>query len=492
MSVYLARPVFEFPVNWADALSRKIDFDPREQQIGFGPEFFAPSETYTTNSWGLPVDLFSAADIASFEDFVTAVFGRLKGFWLPVPLEAMRFLAGISTTQFDVVAQDLAETWNERPDQHLQLEYPDGTIRRAQISGVQASGANERVTLSAALAEVPPAGTLVRRLHYVRFNDDQEKATFIAEHCQRRTVAVIELPLEYTNAEAGLQAIYLYHFWAEAPVNVHWYFTSFAAPVGSGGKWWNPWPQNHQTISETTDATSQDLPVEAKLAGSHPFSLFFPIPIGKPLRAEIFRTTYSTPEATTRLFTGLVRKVGDDTISYQATLQTVLSRLSNKLPRMTIGATCPYQLYDPETCKVQRFLFESRVTMDSFAGSTPQTITCEFVSELNLVRQQTADWFKGGLLETGIGLTYELRTITASRWDEPSSRLILTLSHPLIKAPGLAAGQTANITAGCDHSSDMCDQKFSNLINHASFENAPDDNLSLRALDAKVSVGGKK
>jgi hypothetical protein len=38
----------------------------------------------------------------------------------------------------------------------------------------------------------------------------------------------------------------------------------------------------------------------------------------------------------------------------------------------------------------------------------------------------------------------------------------------------------------------MCDQKFSNLINHASFENAPDDNLSLRALDAKVSVGGKK
>lgn len=312
MSVYLGRPVFEFQANWGEALSRKSDFDPREQMIGFGAEFFAPLQSHTVNGWTLPVDLNSAADIMAFEDFATAVFGRLRGFWLPVPLEAMAFISIGGSTQFDIVAQDLASTWNTRPDQHLQFELPDGTVLRAQIGGVADHGPTECITLTAPLAQVPPAGTIIKRLHYVRFADDKEEATFPAEHVQRRKVNVIELPLEYTNAEAGLQPIYLYHFWAEAPVNVEWFYTSFAAPVGSGGAWWQPWPQNHEAIREGTDARGDEVSVEARLAYTHPFSLFFPIPIGKPLRAEIFRTSFSDPETKTRIFAGIVRKAGDN------------------------------------------------------------------------------------------------------------------------------------------------------------------------------------
>jgi uncharacterized phage protein (TIGR02218 family) len=276
-------------------------------------------------------------------------------------------------------------------------------------------------------------------------------------------------------------------------VNVHWYFTSFAAPVGSGGKWWNPYPQNHQTIAQGSKAQSEPLIVEAKLepkqTNAHPFELFFPIPIGKPLRAEILRTTYADPETTTRFFVGEVRKVGDNTIRYHATLQTIMGRLSTKLPRMMISATCPHQLYDPKTCKVSRVTLTSTVTMRSFSADLPPTVSCEFASALNLVRQQTRDWFKGGIVETGIGLNYELRSIVASRWDEPTSRLILTLNHRLIKAE---VDGRASVSAGCDHTLDTCENKFNNAINHISFENAPDQNLSLRALDTRVSLGGKK
>src|SRR5581483_2481683 len=102
----------------------------------------------------------------AFEDFCDALIGRLNGFWLPCPTQAARFSAGISTSQFKIVAEGLAETWQARPDQNLIFTFADGTQAAGLIQGVVDNGdGTETVTLTAALAQAPAAGTNIQRLH---------------------------------------------------------------------------------------------------------------------------------------------------------------------------------------------------------------------------------------------------------------------------------------------------------------------------------------
>ncbi|MDE2106253.1 MAG: hypothetical protein KGL39_54035, partial [Patescibacteria group bacterium] len=259
--IYLGRQVFPFAPNWAQAVQRSISYDLRSKLLGFGAEYFTPTATYTVNTWSFSLLLATGADLLAFEDFCDALVGRLNGFWLPCPLQAAQWAGimpasggsadasgtwtadetdvdasglilgtGISKTQFKIAAEGLADSWNARPDQHLFFTFGDGTQGAALIQGVVDNGdGTETVTLTTALAQAPDANTLIQRLHYVRFGADEESYEFEAENIATSKISVVELPLEYTDAETGLRPIYLYHFWMKAPVNVDWFYTSFAS-----------------------------------------------------------------------------------------------------------------------------------------------------------------------------------------------------------------------------------------------------------------------
>ena len=493
---YLGRQIFPFTPNWADAVERTLTFDLRETALGFGAEYFTPLATYTVNGWSFGLLHQSGADVLSFESFCDSLVGRLNGFWLPCPLLAARFNAGIDTSNFKIVTEGLAETWNTRPDQHLLFTFMDGTQAAGQIQGVVDNGdGTETVTLTAALPQAPTGGTSIQRLHYVRMAADDENYDSLAEAgVSTIKLNVVELSLEYTNAETGLQPIYLYHFQMNAPVGMDWYYTSFAAPVVSNGKVYNPWPINHGAIKQTTDGNCNPVDITAKPDVAHPFALLLGMPPGKVLWCQISRAWLATPDVVKNLFTGFVKNVDDNGTEYVAHAFDRLDWLRSKVPQHYVGTVCNYDLYDPATCTVGRAPFETTVTIvNVLAGELP-VLQCSFNFGFQLANWQSEDWFQGGLLEASMGVNYDLRSVVHSHWNAAVGLLELTLSAPL-RSFNAAAGVQLQVTAGCDHTSagpNGCGPKFGNFVNFGACVDVPDRNLTLQGLNTSVSQGGKK
>jgi uncharacterized phage protein (TIGR02218 family) len=487
---YLTRPVFLFAPNWADAVSRDLNYDLRVDLIGFGAEFFTPTATYSANAWDFALFFETPDELIAFEEFTDALTGRVNGFWLPCPLQAAVITAGVDTSHFKIVTEGLADTWNSRPDQHLFFTFADGTQAAGKINGVVDNGdGTETVTLTAALAAAPDATTIVQRLHFVRFVSDEESFTFNAEGIASIKLTVVELPLEYTAAATGLQPIHLYHLWAKAPVGVDWYFTSFAAGVVSNGKLHSPFPMSHGAIKQTVDGQSQTVSIEAQPDPAHPFALLAGTPPGRALWIEISLCYFADPDTATQLFSGFVTNVSDDGGKLTAKCESRLAWLRTKTPRFLLGTTCNWNLYDVNTCRVARAHFETTVTIVSLAGSPP-VVAASFDFGFDLARWQRDDWFTGGIFEVGLGVQYEVRSIIASSWDGAHLQLVL---NQALKHAG--AGAKAQITAGCDHTANGangCKLKFNNFQHFSGFEAIPQRNLSLMAIESTSSQGGKK
>ena len=378
---YLTRPVFLFTADWSHAISRSVTFELRPTDIGYGATFFVPTELWTVNGWKFTLTLPSAQCIADFDAFTAALLGPASGFWLPVPFSQAAIVSGASTAQFDITGEDFVAFWNDRPDTYLFFTFADGTTAIAQIQSVVTHGANETVTLATALPQIPNTGTTICKLHYVRLADDVEAGEFIAENLMTREVSVVELPTEYAAAETGLRPIYLFHFWAKAPIAVDWYYTSFGAPVVSNGKIYAPWPIDFSDLAENAEGQSNDLKITGKPDATHPFSLFVPIPFSGTLYVEVFVADYTAPSTPTKLFSGRVVSVEDQGSKYEATCENRLGFLKRKIPRYLKGQNCQNILFDQKTCPLGRAFYETTIVIVSIDNvDLPPTVVCTFLS----------------------------------------------------------------------------------------------------------------
>lgn len=479
---------FTFTPNWADAVARQITYDLRETDLGFGAEYFTPLASYTVNAWDFSILLESASDLVNFESFNDALYGRLKPFYLPTPMDAMEFFAGVSTTQFDIVGEDLSSSWNTRPDTRLFITLHTGTQVSATIQSVTDNGdGTERVTLTAALPTVPAEGTTIQRLHFVRWANDVEEMDFLAENVARVKLTAVELPTEYGQIVSGERPCYLYDIYADAPVNLHWRYTSFASAVACNGQLYQPWAMSHEAIALGTDGQDNPVNVSAKPDGSHPFSLLAGVPPGRVIWLDIYRVDATNLAAPVKLFSGYISTVTDDGLKYTAKCLSRLAWLQTKLPRFYIGSDCNHILFEPNTCRAARALFETTVThYADVAGNLPE-IQVTFDFAFDLPHWTTTGWWDGGIIEAGVGTTYEIRSITASHFD--GTRLWLALNA---KFNHVTPGTKLQLVAGCDHSAATCKAKFNNFDNFGGFVAVPDRNLSLQGLNTSVSAGNKK
>jgi hypothetical protein len=347
------------------------------------------------------------------------------------------------------------------------------------------------VTLTAALPQTPDAATQIQKLHYVRLAADDETGQFLAENIMQWDISVVELPTEYAAAETGLQPIFLYHFWAGAPVGMDWYYTAFAAPVVSNGKVYLPFPVDFSGLSENSQGQSDDLKISAKPDPTHPFSLFVPFPFGGTVYVEVFVADYTAPNTVTQIFSGRVVSVEDLGNKYEATCESRLGFLKRKIPRYLKGVNCQNVLFDPDTCRARRAFLETMVVIVSVNNANLPTVVCTFLPLPNQQQFYAADYLANGLFESGLGLNYEARSIVGSNWNAGSGQLTLTLNLPLYKT---VAGAQAQIVAGCNHlysDANGC-PKFKNQLNFSGFIGIPPRNPTLRAITANpVSGGGK-
>lgn len=481
---YLTRPVFEIAPDWMDRPVKSFAFDLAELALGFGAEVFDPLQSHVTQGYEFKLTL-QGDEIAEVDAFFAALTGRLQGFWLPVPIEGAQIVTADDATHFFIADQNLRATWADHPDIYLWL-VRNGTGRACKIANVaSASGGRERITLTEALATPATTADMLYCLHYVRLAGDEESGEFIAEGVQRRTLRVIELPTEYEAFETGQRPIFLYHFWSEEPMNWHWRFTNFAADVVSGNRLHTAYALEHGAIRRT-GKLDETLDITAAFDASHPFTLFLPLPLTRPLQVEVHEATYADPDTTTLLFKGHVRTVEDTGTSLRATCDAWTALLSRKLPRMMLQRDCNWPVFEPGTCKLERWRLETGGLVTDVDTAT-RTVQVQLRSTaLQLPNWLTADWFAGGFVETGVGQAFKVRSVLSSA-DAGGDQVLLTLNAPLT----VEIGDNVQLIPGCDGTPDRC-RAFQNWDNFGGFRAIPERNLSLKAIDATTAQGGKK
>lgn len=491
---YLTRPVFEFAVNWSESPSQPFLFDLGKLELGFGRPFFNALQTRVVQGMDFAVYLTNAADLMAFDDFFAALTGRLGGFWLPAPFLTLQIVGAVSATQFDITDQGLRNTLAAHPDVYLWLTRPGLAARPCKIGAVALQSAGiERVTLTQALDPSPSTLDSVVRLHYVRLAADVERGRFTKDNCMKREVRVVELPHEYEAYETGELPIYLYHFYAAVPMDTHWYFTSFAADVVSGNQLHAAFPLNHGSLKKSTRIENETLELEARHDVTHPLALFLPVPFGKPLTVEVSKCSYADPDTPELLYSGTVRRVPDLGDRVKAECNSWGEILERKVPPMLISAEDNYDIFDELTGAAQLWRFEITGTVVAVApAALPPTLTLDFdfPESAQYANWITADWFAGGMIECGHGVTFAVRGVLSSApigAGDPK-QLILELNEPVT----LAVGAKVTLTPGYDGSIEQRETKFNDRGNFGGFFAVPEKNPSLQAIENNVSQGGKK
>lgn len=480
-TTYLGRPVFETQVNWADRVNRRLEFDLRELMIGFGAEVFAPLQSHVVHGFEVAVDLEDWSAILAHDDFTAALKGRLAGFWLPSPQAAFEIAAGEDATHFDIVDQGLTDTLADHPARYVRFTKAGQTAKHARVTAVTDNGdGTERVTVDASVTvnETWEA----HWLHYVRLADDTESATLIGEQRQRRSLRLLELPMEYAAFETGESPVYLYHFWMDAPVSQDWYYTSFAATITSNGQAYAPKPVSHGELKFGGSGEAVSVNIEAAHESGHPLSLGLPYPSPMPVNVEIMETTFADPDTTTTLFTGQIERTPRKGKRISARAVSNIDLSGQRFMDGLIGTRCSYQVYEPATCKVSKAAFQK--TGCAIVSITGRTIRVSHVSALSGL---AAQWFTFGWIETGMGANFERRTVVQDTVVSGTQR-DLVLNLPLVSA---VAGQAITLVPGCDGKWATCQDKFSN-DNFSGHPFVPEKNPTLIAIPVSTSRGGKK
>lgn len=478
---YLTRPVLETQINWSDSISRAVEYDLRELMIGFGAEQFAALQSHVVHGFEIALDLETETDIQEHDDFTGALKGRLTGFWLPSPQAVFEIAAGEDGTHFDITDQGLTDTYADGAAIYARFTKTGQTAQHAKVTAVTDNGdGTERVTVDASITvdETWEA----HRLHYVRQADDSEGGRAVGEQYQKRSLKLLELPTEYAAFETGESLVYLYHFWMDTASAVHWRYTSFAADLVSNGDTFTAKPITHGEIQRGGDGGSDAVNIEAVYESGHPLALGLPYPTPKPINVEILEAAYADPDTTTVLFTGRIEKPPRRGKKITARAISLLDFSAHRLMHGLIGKRCGYQLYDPDTCGVSKAAFQiAGCTFDSIDGRTVR------VTHATALDGWAANYFSFGWIETGSGLTTEIRAILQDTVISGTVRELI-LALPLASAE---VGNTVTVVPGCDGKWDTCQTKFGNdaALVHPFI---PEKNPSLTAIPMPVSQGGKK
>jgi len=486
---YRNRPVFEFLINWSDPVNKSFSFDLKEvADVGFGKTFFTSLQQDVIQGFEFSLRLLSDTDIVAVDQFTEALCGRLVGFWLPGPIEAAQISAAVSSTQFDIIDQGLSDTWEDAPDAHFYFSF-QGMSGAAKITSVEDRGNGlERVTVDQAVSDWESLFTpfaFVQRLHYVRLAEDTEEAKFLSEGQQDRTIRVMELPAEYEAYESGVKKIYLYRFYCSAPMDISWFYTSFAADVISQNNRFVAYPIGHGEYVRGLTLSDEKLEISAQYDVNTPFSLFFPVPMSRPLFVTVLETTLGDPETTKIFFAGRVMSVPDPDDRVKAQCQSFGWLLDQKAPGPYIGPICPWDVYNPKTCKVLRPRYETTATVTAV---NPEAIPPAITVSLNFPtdKHKSKDWFAQGFMEAGLGLEYELRMIMSSALVGEDVVLQLNCETKYIDV-----GDIVQLIPGCDGTDTTCETKFNNRVNFGGFVAVPSKNPSLTSTQSPVSQGGK-
>jgi uncharacterized phage protein (TIGR02218 family) len=261
--------------------------------------------------------------------------------------------------------------------------------------------------------------------------------------------------LTYETSEQSGAPVELYEFYTE---NATLRYTSAEVDVVYGGNTYTS-----DTIRRSSVELSIETPrnaLQLTMARNHPIADLFRIaPPDEPIGLIVKRFHRGDSEVGV-LWVGRVLNVQwQDT----ATALVLCEPASISANRNGLGRyyqiPCPYALYNPNDCKVDRTAFEHDTTVTAIAGLT-----------VTVASKNSAHPYPGGFIEfvTGSPSIAERRLITEA------SGLVFTVTRRFSSA--LVVGAAVTLLPGCDHTITTCNGVFSNKLNYGGFVAMPKKN----------------
>lgn len=252
------------------------------------------------------------------------------------------------------------------------------------------------------------------------------------------------------NSVASGRPVELYRFALGAQ---RWTFTSGQTAVVYQSETYSPVPIRRSGIEQGHEINRAGL--EITLPRDNPLAGLF---IASPPEGVVSVTVYRQHAGDPALETIVLWKgrVGGARLSgSELTLkcEPVATSLKRTGLRARYQLICRHALYST-SCGALKDLFRVDGTVSAVSGATVQVAAAA---------SRPDGYFVAGMLETNDG----------SRMIVGHAGITLTLVAPM---PSLAAGQTARLYAGCDHSTATCKDRFANLANYGGFPYIPRKN----------------
>lgn len=226
-----------------------------------------------------------------------------------------------------------------------------------------------------------------------------------------------------------------------------WFYTNADADIEKAEQTWVAVPITDNGINQTGEASSDAMEVTTTTA-IVPSQLYMSFPPARPIQVAIFeahedsediRATYvgevtghNVPQPGTSVFT----------------VETISATMAREGLRLGWQRNCPYALYDPVTCKVNKDAYGIEAVVDSVVDNIVN------VSELD---GEDAGRFDGGFVEW-----FDIVRGIERRGIEQQVGGALTMFGT---ADGIVEGMSVIAYPGCPRTTDGC-STFNNLPNY--------------------------
>ncbi len=470
-------------MDWSQTPSRRFTYDLRELQIGFGAQSTAPLQEQIVHGLQFSLNL-QPADVLTLDAFLTSLQHGAQGFWLPSESEVFTMAGDLVNGVCLIAAQNLAATWRSLPALYVWFQPDGGAPFAAQVANVQTVDAStERVTLGD--TSLNCAACMVNRLLYVRMAGDVEEAQFEAEGYSTRSLRVVELPLEYAQAETGQRPLFLFDFSFDFPgAQQHWRYTSFLDPVTMGGVTYAPYPITYKSLKRSAKIEETTCTVETILDPAGPFEIYAAGASELPLQVTISKTTLPEPmPSPVVIFAGELTDVQLTGRTIEATVSNFVTAFARRLTRPSVQPRCNWSLFDPDTCALSKSAYQPLATISGLPRPSSAFVT---ISGLGIGAAMTG-YYAQGVLQLSDSDGAQIRLITYDSSVDANTRNLL-LDRPL----NTVVGAVVKLLPGCDRSMATCQTKFNNYKNFGGHPFVPARNLSMNVTTTATEGGAKK
>ncbi len=157
--------------------------------------------------------------------------------------------------------------------------------------------------------------------------------------------------------------------------------------------------------------------------------------------------------------------------------RTALRVFERPIPRAVYAASCNHQLFDPG-CQVVRASFSANLNITSvdskgttltIAGLRTAADAINTAEGGTLTAQEIDDYWNRGIIQTDVSPPEFRQIVETDIGGDPD---VVRVTLPFRTAP---AGTAIIVAAGCPHSIDFCNRKFSNALNFGGFPYVPGD-----------------